>query len=226
MSGSRALGVTGRISMKILAVGLSVLLTFPAVGHPKLQEGSYAFAGGSFYLRDEYVAEVDAGRGYGLKLGFGYRFNQSIGLELMFDRVPAAEPEDFAYAHTSWNRARGYVLNSFNVETTGARCSSLAAVFELPLNDLGKSSFLAKVGLGVISVDWSGTFEMEHPERGRELVIEDEADMTWPLLVAAAGAKFPMDAKGENEVQILATKYMDIGGYNSVSLGVSFLHNF
>ena len=226
MSDSRELGVSGRTSMRILAVGLSLLLTFPALGHSTDQQGSYAYAGGSFYQRDESHSQVDLGRGVGLKLGFGYRFNRAFGLELMLDQTPAADPENFAYAYTDWERKNGYVLNSFDVDTTGAQYLSLAAAFEIPLNKVGKSSLLAKIGLGFVSVDWSGTFELEHPERGRVKELDDEEDATWPVLVAAAGGKFPIDATGKNEIHILATKYMDLIQNGPFSLGVSFKHNF
>ena len=225
----RALGEIGRVSMRILAVSLSVLLTLPANADPTGQGRWYAYAGASSFEEVEYVVNpVDVGPGFGLKLGIGLRFNRALALEGMIDLPRPADPEDHAIEYAKWWTDEGWILQSFEMDTTGARFLMLAAAFEIPLNRVGRTSLVAKVGLGVVQFDWAGTLELLAPHQNNWELTEDIGDSgTSVPVVLSAGGKFAIDAKGKNEIQFLATKHYDIfEDYSPLSLGVSLQHNF
>ena len=225
----RSLGETGRISMRILAVSLSVLLTLPANADPTGQGRWYAYAGASLFEDVEYVIiPADVGRGLGLKLGIGRRFNRAFAIEGMIDLPRAADPEDHAIEYSKWWTDTGWILQSFEMNTTGARFLTLAAAFEIPLNRVGRTSLVAKIGLGVVQFDWKGTLELVAPHQNNRERTTDIGDSgTSVPVVLSAGGKFAIDATGKNEIQILATKHYDIiDEYSPLSLGISLQHNF
>ena len=224
----RALDQTGRISMRLLAVSLSVLLTLPANADPTGQGRWYAYAGASSFEEVEYVVNpVDVGPGFGLKLGIGRRFHRAFALEGMIDLPRAADPEDHAIEYAKWFTDNGWVLQSFEMDTTGARFLTLAAAFEIPLNKVGKSSLMAKIGIGLVQFDWAGTLELEHPDRNRERTSNPGDSGSALTTVLSLGGKFAIDATRKNEILILATKHVDlVYEYRPLSLGVSLQHNF
>ena len=221
--------------MRILAVSLSALLTLTASanGDPTGHGRWYAYAGSSFFEEVEYLVDpVDVGRGFGLKLGIGQRFNRAFAIEAMIDLPRAADPEDHAIEYAKYWTDDEWILQSFKMDTTGARFWTLAAAFEIPLNKVGKSSLIAKIGLGVVQFDWAGTLELLlpdplFPDRNRERTADIGDNGTSYTAVLSAGGKFAIDVSGKNEILILATKHHEfLGAYRPLSLGVSIQHNF
>ncbi len=153
-----------------------LLVGLPINAEEEKNDSWYALAGASIYGEN---FDQGVGDGVGFKLGSGYKFNESFGIELSLDTSNPVDPKDLIQSYED----SGVPVFGYDIKTYANRYLTSSVVYTIPLKKervlfgkIGWSVYWQKMKGEINGISFNSSSKLSDPkaEVGMQFPLKDD----------------------------------------------------